>query len=160
MRKCPVDDFTLSQASYEGVTIDQCPHCSGVWLDAGELETVQNAQASDFRDVPTESAIEDVKAAEAMGRAAEETPRGCVVCNAGLEQKEYAYASQVMIDQCPKGHGMWLDKNELARLEMFFEDEEDLDKILTSLEDKEAGKGFGGILIKLWGALRGEQGSS
>ncbi len=154
MRKCPVDDFTLAQESYEGVAVDVCPHCGGVWLDAGELEVVQNAQASDFRDVPTLTDVESVKAAEAMGRAAEETPRNCVVCNSGLEQKEYAYASQVMIDQCPKGHGIWLDKNELARLEMFFEDEEDLDKILASLEDKEDGKGIGGFMVKLWSKLR------
>ena len=153
MRKCPVDDFTLAQETYEGVAVDVCPHCHGVWLDAGELEAVQNAQASDFRDVPTSGAMDSVRAAEAMSRAAEETPRSCVVCNSGLEQKEYAFASQVMVDNCPKGHGMWLDKNELARLEMFFEDEQDLDKILASLEDQ--GKGLGGLMTKLWGKLRG-----
>ena len=157
MRNCPVDDFTLRQETYEGVTIDVCPHCGGVWLDAGELEAVQNAQASDFRDVPTSGAMDSVRAAEAMGRVAEETPRSCVVCNSGLVQKEYAFASQVMVDNCPKGHGMWLDKNELARLEMFFEDEQDLDKILASLEGSDAngGKGLGGLMIKLWGKLRG-----
>jgi len=135
MRKCPVDDFTLRQESYEGVTIDVCPHCSGVWLDAGELEAVQEAQASDFRDVPT-GGLDAVRAAEGMARSASETPRTCVECNSGLIQKEYAFASQVMIDNCPKGHGMWLDKNELSRLEMFYEDEQDLDKILESLEEK------------------------
>ncbi len=152
MRKCPVDDFTLAQESYEGVTIDVCPHCSGVWLDSGELESIQSAQASDFRDVPTGS-MDAVRAAENMAKARSETPRNCVVCNAGLEQKEYAFASQVMIDQCPNGHGIWLDKDELARLEMFFEDQEDLDKILASLEGE--GKGLAGFMTKLWGRLRG-----
>lgn len=152
MRKCPVDDFTLKQETYEGVVIDVCPHCSGVWLDAGELEAVQSVQASDFRDVPTGGAMDKVRAAESMARSAEEIPRGCVVCNAGLEQKEYAFASQVMIDQCPNGHGMWLDKNELARLEMFFEDQQDLDKILASLEDE--GNGLDGFFAKLWARLR------
>jgi len=108
MRKCPVDDFTLAQETYEGVTIDVCPHCSGVWLDSGELENIQDTQASDFRDVPT-SAMDTVRAAENMARARSETPRNCVVCNAGLEQKEYGFASQVIIDECPNGHGMWLD---------------------------------------------------
>jgi len=152
MRKCPVDDFTLRQETYEGVVIDICPHCSGVWLDAGELEAIQEAQDSDFRDVPT-GGMDKVRAAEAMGRAAEETPRGCVVCNSGLVQKEYAFASQVMIDNCPKGHGMWLDRDELARLEMFYEDEETLSKIMAQLEDEN--KGLGGFLAKLWGKMRG-----
>ncbi len=153
MRKCPVDDFTLKTETYEGVAIDVCPHCSGVWLDAGELESVQAAQASDFRDVPTSGAMDSVRAAEGMAQARSETPRNCVVCNSGLVQKEYAFASQIIIDQCPKGHGMWLDKDELARLEMFYEDQEDLDKILASMENE--GKGLGGFFTRLWGNLRG-----
>lgn len=152
MRNCPVDDFTLKPVTYEGVTIDTCPHCAGVWLDAGELESIQTAQASDFRDVPT-GAMDSVSAAQGMAKAKQETPRNCVVCHSGLEQKEYAFASQVMIDQCPKGHGMWLDKDELARLEMFFEDQEDLDKILASLEDED--KAAGGLFAKLAVFLKG-----
>ena len=156
MRKCPVDDFTLTQQTYEGVTVDSCSHCGGVWLDAGELEAVQAAQDSDFRDVPTAGAMDNVRAAEAMARAAEEAPRNCVVCNSGLEQREYAYASQVVIDKCPKGHGMWLDKGELSRLEMFFEDQEDLDKILESLEaeDKARTKGFAAVFARVWGGMK------
>ena len=41
MRHCPVDDFTLAPETYEGVTLDRCPHCQGVWLDAGEFEAIQ-----------------------------------------------------------------------------------------------------------------------
>ena len=153
MRKCPVDDFTLRPVTYEGVTIDTCPNCAGVWLDAGELEAVQAAQDSDFRDVPTGGAMDTVRAAEAMAKAKTEAPRGCVVCHAGLSQKEYGFASQVLIDECPNGHGMWLDKDELARLEMFYEDQETFDKILESMaeEDRKAGS----LLSRLFGALRG-----
>jgi len=153
MRKCPIDDFSLKQETYEGVTIDTCPHCKGVWLDAGELEAIQEAQDSDFRDVPTSGALDSVRAAEGMAEAKSEGPRNCVVCNSGLVQKEYAFASQVMIDNCPKGHGMWLDRDELARLEMFYEDEETLDKIMEVVEAED--KGLGGFLTKLWGKLRG-----
>lgn len=35
--KCPKCDGTLHETDYEGVTIDVCDKCSGVWLDAGEL---------------------------------------------------------------------------------------------------------------------------
>jgi len=152
MRNCPVDDFTLRPVTYEGVTIDVCPHCAGVWLDAGELETIQDAQASDFRGVPT-GALDSVSAAQGMAHARSENPRSCVVCNAGLEKREYGFASQVMIDECPNGHGMWLDKDELARLEMFYEDQEDLDKILAALKDED--KAAGGLLARLGAFLRG-----
>jgi len=152
MRNCPVDDFSLKQEVYEGVTIDVCPHCNGVWLDDGELQQIQDAQALDFRDVPT-SRGDSVRAAETMARARDEAARNCVVCETAMEQKEYAFSSQVMIDQCPKGHGIWLDRNELSHLEMFYEDQETLDKIFAAMEDE--GKGFGGFLAKLWGRVRG-----
>jgi Zn-finger nucleic acid-binding protein len=38
--KCPVDDSPLSISSREGIEIDFCPQCRGVWLDRGELDKV------------------------------------------------------------------------------------------------------------------------
>jgi uncharacterized protein len=38
--KCPKDGYDLSTSEYHGVQIESCPHCGGVWLDAGELESV------------------------------------------------------------------------------------------------------------------------
>ena len=38
--QCPVCDVTLSISSREGVEIDFCPQCRGVWLDRGELDKV------------------------------------------------------------------------------------------------------------------------
>lgn len=152
MRKCPVDDFTLAQENYEGVTIDVCPHCSGVWLDAGELQALEENQKSDFRGV-TQSALDTIRAAEDMARARSEEPRSCVSCNAGLTPKEYAYASQVIIDECPNGHGIWLDKGELNRLEMFFETESDLDKIVAEIDAEQSG--LGQFLGQLWNRMKG-----
>lgn len=38
--KCPIDDSPLSVSSREGVEIDFCPQCRGVWLDRGELDKI------------------------------------------------------------------------------------------------------------------------
>ena len=38
--KCPVDDSDLSISSREGIEIDFCPQCRGVWLDRGELDKI------------------------------------------------------------------------------------------------------------------------
>ena len=35
---CPKCDGTLLEITHEGVQIDRCNKCNGVWLDAGELE--------------------------------------------------------------------------------------------------------------------------
>jgi uncharacterized protein len=38
--KCPVCDVPLSISSREGIEIDFCPQCRGVWLDRGELDKI------------------------------------------------------------------------------------------------------------------------
>ena len=38
--KCPKCGYDLITGDWEGVQIDQCTHCHGVWLDAGEAEAL------------------------------------------------------------------------------------------------------------------------
>ncbi len=38
--KCPVDNETLVMTERQGVEIDYCPKCRGVWLDRGELDKI------------------------------------------------------------------------------------------------------------------------
>lgn len=44
--QCPVCDVTLSISSRDGVEIDFCPQCRGVWLDRGELDKIIDRVAS------------------------------------------------------------------------------------------------------------------
>lgn len=37
---CPKCEVPMRQAKKEGVIIDVCPSCRGVWLDPGELEKI------------------------------------------------------------------------------------------------------------------------
>lgn len=37
---CPVDNTTLVMSERQGVEIDYCPTCRGVWLDRGELDKI------------------------------------------------------------------------------------------------------------------------
>ncbi|MBC2836312.1 zf-TFIIB domain-containing protein [Paragemmobacter straminiformis] len=44
--QCPVDNETLVMADRNGVEIDYCPKCRGVWLDRGELDKIIDRAAS------------------------------------------------------------------------------------------------------------------
>jgi Zn-finger nucleic acid-binding protein len=37
---CPVCNIALTMADRQGVEIDYCPKCRGVWLDRGELDKI------------------------------------------------------------------------------------------------------------------------
>ncbi|MDI2099547.1 zf-TFIIB domain-containing protein [Ruicaihuangia caeni] len=38
--QCPVDQSTLVMSERNGIEIDYCPQCRGVWLDRGELDKI------------------------------------------------------------------------------------------------------------------------
>jgi hypothetical protein len=43
---CPVDQTPLVMSERQGVEIDYCPSCRGVWLDRGELDKIIEKSAS------------------------------------------------------------------------------------------------------------------
>ena len=50
---CPWCHAEMEIRDQEGVEIDQCPNCFGVWLDQGELETL--LKQSPEPDAPRDS---------------------------------------------------------------------------------------------------------
>jgi uncharacterized protein len=49
---CPNDGSELRMAERQGVEIDYCPQCRGVWLDRGELDKIIE-RADDYSDQPS-----------------------------------------------------------------------------------------------------------
>ena len=37
---CPIDGTSLTMTERQGIEIDYCPQCRGVWLDRGELDKI------------------------------------------------------------------------------------------------------------------------
>jgi uncharacterized protein len=42
---CPVDGSTLLLSERQGIEVDYCPDCRGVWLDRGELDKLIDRSA-------------------------------------------------------------------------------------------------------------------
>ncbi len=45
---CPVCKVPLVMSDRQGVEIDYCPQCRGVWLDRGELDKIVERSAQDL----------------------------------------------------------------------------------------------------------------
>lgn len=52
---CPVDGTTLAMTDRQGVEIDYCPQCRGVWLDRGELDKLIERDAAALAPAPVPS---------------------------------------------------------------------------------------------------------
>jgi hypothetical protein len=46
--QCPVCDVRLAVTDRQGVEIDHCPRCRGVWLDRGELDKLIERASGSF----------------------------------------------------------------------------------------------------------------
>lgn len=56
--KCPnCQDQTLTMSERQGVEIDYCPQCRGVWLDRGELDKL--VERAGIAASPTPTRFED-----------------------------------------------------------------------------------------------------
>ena len=42
--KCPKCGMELIEIDYKGIKVDKCSSCEGIWLDAGELETISRLE--------------------------------------------------------------------------------------------------------------------
>jgi Zn-finger nucleic acid-binding protein len=43
---CPIDKTPLTMSERQGIEIDYCPTCRGVWLDRGELDKIIERSAA------------------------------------------------------------------------------------------------------------------
>ena len=50
--QCPVDQTPLTMSERQGIEIDYCPTCRGVWLDRGELDKIIERSAAQPQAAP------------------------------------------------------------------------------------------------------------
>jgi Zn-finger nucleic acid-binding protein len=87
----------------DGVEIDRCLRCSGTWLDAGEIDQLARLEGAPDR----------LSAAVATADVGKKGERRCVRCSAKMR---VVTIEKIEIDRCPRGHGLWFDRNELESL--------------------------------------------
>lgn len=49
--RCPKCRVDMDQVVYDGVEVDRCQHCKGLWFDAGEIDALKSSQAAAELDI-------------------------------------------------------------------------------------------------------------
>jgi Zn-finger nucleic acid-binding protein len=106
--KCPACDRELVELKTGPVVLDACQRgCGGVWFDAHELGKVNQA-------IPAGPQTSVTVEREPSVTVDEERVRKCIRCRrVKLERKLFSLGTGVIMDCCPKCHGIWLDHGEL-----------------------------------------------
>lgn len=108
----------MDEVEREGVLIDSCPNCGGVWFDVGELESlIERADLSD--SYQTDLFQEPYKVRTPTQFIPELGPaRNCPHCNLLMGKRNYKRFSGVIVDIC-RFHGLFLDMTELEQIQIF-----------------------------------------
>ncbi|MBI9017085.1 MAG: zf-TFIIB domain-containing protein [Phycisphaerae bacterium] len=49
--KCPKCDANMAKLDYEGIYVNRCPDCKGLWFDAFELQELKKLKGSETIDL-------------------------------------------------------------------------------------------------------------
>jgi uncharacterized protein len=122
--KCPKDGTDLVKKKRDGVDMEYCQSCGGMWLTRQELNQLED----DVFDLGDENK-------GTLVASPTETTLGCPECSKPMERFEYRFYDLEM-DFCGDGHGFWLDKDSDKRiLEIMKKEETGLERKVRA-EDK------------------------
>ncbi len=113
----------------DGVLIDRCGVCEGIWLDGGELDKIVRSAGQD----PAKLALQ-AREERADERKKVASKSVCPRCSAGPLKRHVLHG--VALDRCGACKGLWFDHGEL-------------DKVKKG--EEKAGSGVLGSLRKLFG---------
>ena len=113
--KCPNDNAELVPSRRDGLAMETCPVCNGMWLTRQELAQLED-KVFDFGD--------DEKGSLMVGSSPTALP--CPECAQPMKSFQYRLYDLEM-DFCGAGHGYWLTADEDQRvLELMKIEEHDL----------------------------------
>jgi Zn-finger nucleic acid-binding protein len=110
--KCPNCATELVQKKRDGIEMEICPSCEGMWLSRQELAQLED-EVFDFGY--------DEKGSLMLG--SKPTTRSCPQCGKLLKSFQYRLYDLEM-DFCEGQHGYWLDADEDKRVLELMRDEE------------------------------------
>ncbi len=104
--KCRIDQ--MKAETFEGIEIDRCPSCKGMYLDKGELKGMIAKKMGNTADTLNFSSTSDQMDA---------VPGHCPRCD--LDMVVVKGPGDVKVDVCRQCGGAFLDQGELATLQLY-----------------------------------------
>ncbi len=108
--KCPVCKEQMIVVEYHNIELDCCTNCHGTWFDNEELDLL-------FRSMEMNDAEGFVERLVIQPEApSDEAKRRCPICKRKMKKQLIGSDPQVLVDCCPKNHGLWFDEGEVHHL--------------------------------------------
>lgn len=102
---CVKCNSVLDKAEFQGLEVDLCPKCGGLWLDRGEI-----VRASKLPDAELDRLRGLLTGAKGPPPVPTTTKVPCPACEGHLSE---VVLGAVHVDYCGTCHGIFLDRGEL-----------------------------------------------
>ncbi len=109
---CPDCNVALVPKNSKNIPMQVCPKCQGMWLDATELEKLEDKAFYDDDDLKGTLVFKLIP-----------SDRACPQCGNKMKKFNYRFYD-LELETCEQNHGYWLDKGEETRVVELMKDEE------------------------------------
>jgi uncharacterized protein len=116
---CPKCIGKLSEKEIvRSIHADVCFLCEGIWLDKGEFGSLIRLDSKDFLFDDLSSSEYDGSEIKELAQELNDKEGHCPRCsNVTLTKSKYrGKKGDLMIDECPQCHGIWLDGGEIHQV--------------------------------------------
>ena len=97
----------MQATEFEGVEVDRCTNCKGIWFDAGERDWLLGEDAASALDTGD----------PAVGRQTNQIVRyRCPRCAGGMLRKKDHQNSSIQYEECTSCRGSFFDAGEFSEL--------------------------------------------
>jgi MFS transporter, PAT family, beta-lactamase induction signal transducer AmpG len=105
--RCPKCRADMEQINYEGVEVDRCRHCKGLWFDAGEIQSLADKNAAAELDTGEVAVGQQHNAMQDYD---------CPRCSGTMARAVDAREPHISFETCTDCQGSFLDAGELRDL--------------------------------------------
>lgn len=107
---CPVCKSAMIAVEFNQIELDYCTSCKGVWFDNVELELLFQKLNLEHENILLSQVL---KLGEIRTR---HKKRRCPICRKNMKLINLGDSSEIIIDVCSRGDGLWFDGGELNLL--------------------------------------------
>ncbi|HEY9852334.1 MAG TPA: zf-TFIIB domain-containing protein [Leptolyngbyaceae cyanobacterium] len=113
--RCPACHNNLNQLLVGDVIIDACEDgCGGIWCDRFEIKKLNQLGDSEIEELLNLAKNKKIEVVQ-------NKKRHCPKCkNIVMQRHFFSVKKQVLVDECPKCGGYWLDAGELENIRQEF----------------------------------------
>jgi Zn-finger nucleic acid-binding protein len=120
---CPKCRGELEAIIYEGIEVDRCCQCTGIWFDSSEADNLKNIKGSENIDIG--------KINEETQKESLDTQIPCPHCDVSMMKMLDIDKHPIWYETCPQCQGIWFDAGEFKKFKDNFSSPKLLSKALN-----------------------------